>query len=79
MSQEQTKSDKKANADAEGGKVKGLRRARPCPICDKPSIKASYPFCSPRCKDVDLNRWFSGSYAIPAEEEDQPDTEDFHA
>jgi endogenous inhibitor of DNA gyrase (YacG/DUF329 family) len=24
------------------------------------------PFCSPRCRDVDLHRWLSGSYAIPA-------------
>ena len=26
------------------------------------------PFCSGRCKDVDLHRWFSGAYAIPAAE-----------
>ncbi len=31
------------------------------------------PFCSPRCKDVDLHRWLSGSYAIPAVEADEPD------
>ncbi len=60
-------------------KVTGLRRVRPCPICDKPSTKATYPFCSPRCKDVDLSRWFSGSYAIPAVEEDDPEDEDFNA
>jgi endogenous inhibitor of DNA gyrase (YacG/DUF329 family) len=24
---------------------------------------------------VDLNRWFSGGYAIPAAEEDEPDDE----
>jgi hypothetical protein len=39
--------------------------ARACPICGKPSVAASKPFCSDRCRDVDLNRWLSGSYAIP--------------
>jgi endogenous inhibitor of DNA gyrase (YacG/DUF329 family) len=29
------------------------------------------PFCSKRCADVDLQRWFSGAYAIPVVEEDQ--------
>jgi endogenous inhibitor of DNA gyrase (YacG/DUF329 family) len=26
------------------------------------------PFCSKRCREVDLNRWLSEGYAIPAEE-----------
>lgn len=39
---------------------------RPCPICKKPAIVAYRPFCSRRCADVDLNRWFTGSYAVPA-------------
>lgn len=39
-----------------------------CPICgDKTKIKTA-PFCSERCKDVDLNRWLDGSYAIPTSE-----------
>jgi uncharacterized protein len=41
-----------------------------CPICDKPSAQAAAPFCSRRCKDVDLNRWLSGAYAIPGAEDD---------
>lgn len=49
-----------------------LRKARPCPICGKPSDRAYYPFCSKRCADVDLNRWLTGGYAIPAAEEDTP-------
>jgi hypothetical protein len=51
------------------------RRAKPCPICGKPAIEASKPFCSERCRDVDLNRWLSGSYAIPAREGDDEDDE----
>jgi endogenous inhibitor of DNA gyrase (YacG/DUF329 family) len=51
-----------------------ISAAKPCPICGKPAAAGSKPFCSERCRDVDLNRWLSGSYAIPArdgEEEDQ--------
>ena len=42
--------------------------AAKCPICGKPAEADHRPFCSKRCADVDLQRWFSGRYAIPAEE-----------
>ena len=42
-----------------------------CPICGKPTVLEYRPFCSKRCADVDLNRWLSGSYAIPAVEDDE--------
>jgi uncharacterized protein len=45
---------------------------RPCPICGKASSFAARPFCSKRCADIDLHRWLSGTYAIPA----APDTEE---
>lgn len=38
-----------------------------CPLCKKPSEKAFRPFCSPRCADADLGRWFSEAYAVPGE------------
>jgi endogenous inhibitor of DNA gyrase (YacG/DUF329 family) len=38
-----------------------------CPICAAPSAPPSSPFCSPRCKLVDLSRWLSEAYTIPAE------------
>jgi len=44
-----------------------------CPICKKPATEASRPFCSERCRDVDLNRWLSGAYAIPARDGDEED------
>jgi endogenous inhibitor of DNA gyrase (YacG/DUF329 family) len=50
-------------------------RAKPCPICGKPSVEASTPFCSERCRDVDLNRWLSGSYAIPGKPTDDEDAD----
>jgi endogenous inhibitor of DNA gyrase (YacG/DUF329 family) len=45
-------------------------KGEPCPICKAPA-KADYePFCSKRCADVDLHRWLTGGYAIPAVEDD---------
>jgi endogenous inhibitor of DNA gyrase (YacG/DUF329 family) len=39
-----------------------------CPICKKHEADPKYrPFCSRRCADVDLQRWFSGGYAIPVD------------
>ena len=51
-------------------KVTPLRPRRPCPECGKPSARDTYPFCSARCKAVDLNRWFSGSYVIRARDDE---------
>jgi hypothetical protein len=56
-------------------------RVKPCPVCGKPAIVEQRPFCSARCKDVDLNRWLSGAYAIPAsdtgdDEDDAPPPRD---
>ena len=44
-----------------------------CAVCGKPQDPKTRPFCSKRCADVDLNRWLSGAYAIPATEEDDPE------
>jgi len=41
-----------------------------CPICGKASAERYRPFCSARCADVDLNRWLSGRYAVPVEDEE---------
>lgn len=37
-----------------------------CPICGRPAQEAARPFCSRRCAQVDLGRWMTGSYTIPA-------------
>jgi len=44
---------------------------RKCPTCGKPAVERFRPFCSKRCADVDLNRWLSGVYAVPAAEQDE--------
>lgn len=46
---------------------------RTCPICSKPASGADAPFCSRRCADLDLHRWLSGRYAIPAAEAEDDD------
>ena len=56
-----------------GSTGKSDRRKRECPICgasvDRPGPGAieptSYPFCSERCRLVDLSRWLDEDYRIP--------------
>jgi uncharacterized protein len=57
------------------GAPKQKSRAKSCPVCGKPATQASHPFCSERCRDVDLNRWLSGSYAIPGATEAEDDAD----
>ncbi|MFC0193855.1 DNA gyrase inhibitor YacG [Aureimonas pseudogalii] len=52
-----------------------LRPRRRCPECGRVSDRESFPFCSPRCKAVDLNRWLKGSYVLPGPETDRPPSE----
>lgn len=54
---------------------RAARSAKPCPICREPSTEASKPFCSERCREVDLNRWLSGNYAIPGRPTDEEDAD----
>jgi uncharacterized protein len=46
---------------------KRRRSKRGCPICGqevKPS-DAEFPFCSERCRLLDLGRWLNGIYRVP--------------
>jgi uncharacterized protein len=45
-------------------------KALKCPICGKVAVEAYKPFCSKRCADIDLARWFTGSYAIAGRDDD---------
>lgn len=48
-----------------------------CPICGRRMEGRSstewpyFPFCSERCKTIDLGRWLGESYRIPAEETEE--------
>jgi endogenous inhibitor of DNA gyrase (YacG/DUF329 family) len=45
--------------------------AHPCPICQTPvaprAVNRAYPFCSPRCRLLDLGKWLGGDYRVPGE------------
>jgi endogenous inhibitor of DNA gyrase (YacG/DUF329 family) len=41
-----------------------------CPICQREFERAesnALPFCSERCRTIDLGRWLGESYALPVE------------
>lgn len=63
-------------AKAENSKIAPLRPRVKCPECGRDSSRPHYPFCSARCKDIDLNRWLSGAYAIPGRPVDDQDGDD---
>jgi len=51
-----------------------------CPICKKAvkSTAPDFPFCSGRCRTIDLGKWASGSYVIssPVTDAEEPIRED---
>ena len=51
-----------------------------CPICKRQVDEEEsnrknglFPFCSERCKLIDLGRWLGGKYQIPVKQEHDPD------
>ncbi|MBE6451475.1 MAG: DNA gyrase inhibitor YacG [Alphaproteobacteria bacterium] len=54
-----------------------MAKLHKCPICGQDTDNDKYrPFCSKHCADVDLGRWFNGSYSVPAQELDEQDYEE---
>ncbi len=56
-----------------------MPRTFPCPRCGQPSHWENNPFrpfCSERCKLIDLGAWASEDYKIPTQ--DSPDSEQKH-
>jgi hypothetical protein len=50
--------------------------ARRCPICKReipPSegLPPLGPFCSARCRSIDLGSWLDGKYSVPVTEDDE--------
>lgn len=58
-----------------------------CPICDRQmdrAVKAKwpeFPFCSKRCRTIDLGRWLGETYAVPDDDRvsDPSDSKDEHS
>ena len=56
-----------------------------CPTCQKPVREpgpgepmGDFPFCSPRCKLIDLGRWLDGKYQIPVVDVEDDEDGDAH-
>jgi len=48
-----------------------------CVFCRKQPVAPEWrPFCSERCKLLDLAQWAEGTYRVPAEPVSEPDRED---
>jgi uncharacterized protein len=50
-----------------------------CPICELQFDRNGsnhLPFCSPRCRQIDLGRWLNESYGLPYEGDDRPAADD---
>lgn len=58
----------------------GKSRKVHCPQCNAAIVWSTEnpfrPFCSERCKLIDLGQWATGAYRIPQEERDNGQTED---
>jgi len=50
-----------------------------CPICKKSVLpraeNEAFPFCSERCKLIDLGHWLDGTYRVPGRAEEEEDEE----
>jgi len=56
--------------------------AMACAICGSAVARRdnpTFPFCSERCRTIDLGNWLGESYRIPTEESgDEPDAGELH-
>jgi uncharacterized protein len=43
---------------------------KPCPVCKAAAADGFRPFCSKRCADIDLGRWFASSYVVAGGDDD---------
>ena len=59
-------------SEERAAKVARLRPPRPCPQCGGAAdrVGEAYPFCSVRCSELDLAKWFDGTYTVPVVEAD---------
>lgn len=50
-----------------------------CSICERqfdPTTSDAMPFCSKRCKQIDLGRWLGERYSVPVERSEEDDDEE---
>lgn len=69
--------EKPAQTPDEAAPAAKVVKVHKCPICGKLTDNAKYrPFCSKRCADIDLGRWFAEDYTVPAVELDEQEIEE---
>lgn len=65
----------------DGSKARNTVAMNTCPVCEtqfKSAGSSHLPFCSLRCRQIDLGRWLNESYGLPYENEDRlPPDEDW--
>ena len=47
-----------------------------CSVCEKrfdPELSEALPFCSERCRRIDLGRWLDERYSLPIERPEDPE------
>ena len=49
-----------------------------CPVCGKPATADSHPFCSERCKHLDLGAWASETFKVPVSSAPDPSDPNTH-
>ena len=53
-----------------------------CPICGRvmqgqgTAEWPQFPFCSQRCKTIDLGRWLDGQYRLPVDQSEAPHSDE---
>jgi endogenous inhibitor of DNA gyrase (YacG/DUF329 family) len=56
-----------------------MPRAIQCPVCKKPSAaraeNPAFPFCSVRCRAVDLGKWLGEEYRVPGRHSEEREDE----
>ncbi len=47
-----------------------------CPICGENCTRENpaFPFCSPRCRKIDLSRWLNEEYSFTDDPEEDPES-----
>ena len=56
-----------------------MQKSQRCPLCKKETSWKNNPFkpfCSERCRLIDLGNWASGKYTIPDKESKIPEKEE---
>ena len=49
-----------------------------CCICDRSFVRETttvFPFCSVRCQQIDLGRWYNEDYALPLDGQEEQEFE----